>query len=304
MPYAECLGADVEVSMRQAEEAVQVELTSMDATMRDLAKKLYLLIVPACRGKALNICRKCEANNGFLVSKMLKAEYEPAVAGRHTSMLCGLLSPDWCDKNDRAKRDFLEMLQEWENGVAEYEKQSGGAISSNIRVATVLKHAPSEVRQALRMSAGSVKGDYALLRVVLYEYLQAGKSFDSGGFASSGDHSGPVAMDVGAIYDKGKGKGFKGKSKDNKGKGKGYGHQQGKGPKGQGKEGKGKAKSGKGKVPATQGEFQGYCGLCNVWGHKRADCPSRGTHAVTNAAQTPSVSGMSNMTRVTNTRCS
>eukprot|EP00972_Heterocapsa_arctica_P057591 8496690-Heterocapsa_arctica.AAC.1 len=55
---------------------------------------------------------------------------------------------------------------------------------------------------------------------------------------------------------KGKGKG-KGKGKDGKG----------------GEKGKGKGKDGKSGAPATP--FQGYCGYCWNWGHKKADCRTR-----------------------------
>ena len=53
-----------------------------------------------------------------------------------------------------------------------------------------------------------------------------------------------------------------------KGKGKGKGYE----GKGSGKGGKGKGKSG-GKAPNSY--FEGYCGFCGKWGHKKADCRNR-----------------------------
>ena len=67
--------------------------------------------------------------------------------------------------------------------------------------------------------------------------------------------------------------------KDGKGKSKG---------KGKGKDGKGRDKGkkgdkGKDQKPISKPEqFQGYCGYCDKWGHKRADCRRRIADAKSN----------------------
>ena len=54
--------------------------------------------------------------------------------------------------------------------------------------------------------------------------------------------------------------------KDEKGKSKG---------KGKSKDGKGKGKGEQGKPISKPEQFQGYCGYCDKWGHKRVDCRKR-----------------------------
>ena len=74
-------------------------------------------------------------------------------------------------------------------------------------------------------------------------------------------------MDVGQIKGDKSGKGKKGKGKDGKSNGK---HVEGK-VKSEKRSGNEKA-SGNVQAPA---QFHGYCGFCEKWGHKRADCRKR-----------------------------
>ena len=90
-------------------------------------------------------------------------------------------------------------------------------------------------------------------------------------------------MDVGQIKGDKSGKGKKGKGKDGKSNGK---HVKGKvkSEKGSGNE------KGTGNVQAPA-QFQGYCGFCEKWGHKRADCRKRQREQGTSS--TPSVKSAS-----------
>ena len=94
-------------------------------------------------------------------------------------------------------------------------------------------------------------------------------------------------MDVGQIKGDKSGKGKKGKGKDGKSNGK---HVKGKAKseKGSGIE----KSSGNAQAPA---QFQGFCGFCEKWGHKRADCRKRqreqgssSTSSVKSATASPS----------------
>ena len=48
------------------------------------------------------------------------AEYETSVAARHVRTLVGLLAPDWRTK---PAGDFLPAVRDWENEIAEYDRQ-------------------------------------------------------------------------------------------------------------------------------------------------------------------------------------
>jgi hypothetical protein len=96
-------------------------LADMTDRVKGLAKKVYLTLVTAMKGKALNLLRSVEKYNGFAAWRALKSHYEPDVPGRHAGMLTGLLSPDWMGLNEQ---DFLEALGNWDTAVARWETQS------------------------------------------------------------------------------------------------------------------------------------------------------------------------------------
>lgn len=70
-------------------------------------------------------------------------------------MLCGVLTPEW---ESKSASDFLDLMHGWGSGIAEYERQSKERLSDSVKAAIVLKRAPSDIKQALRMSFGAVRG--------------------------------------------------------------------------------------------------------------------------------------------------
>ena len=56
---------------------------------------LYHLLVQLCQGRAFGIVRSVEKGNGFQVWRRLHQEYAPTTGLRLSSMLSGLLNPDW-----------------------------------------------------------------------------------------------------------------------------------------------------------------------------------------------------------------
>eukprot|EP00439_Symbiodinium_sp_Y106_P052723 s3817_g7.t1 len=136
--------------------------------------------------------------------------------------------------------------------------QAVDIVSSATKIAVLMKYAPANLRGALRTNASMMGADYERVKKFMRDWLQSGVNYNSGGdYVAPSTPGGPIPMDVGAI-DKGKGVKGKGKGKDGKGKGKA-------------KEGKGKASSGK-------NTFQGECGYCWQWGHKRSECWLRQKH--------------------------
>ncbi len=60
-----------------------------------------------------------------------------------------MMSPQWA-KGLTAKQ-FADKLDEWETDTDMYEKQTSEMLNETIKVAVVLKHAPTEIQSALRM---------------------------------------------------------------------------------------------------------------------------------------------------------
>lgn len=270
VPFASLLSDDAEKLMKDGVSVMAAaSLEGMSESARATARKLYCVLVPSLCGKALSVAHGIERNNGFAVWRSLVQEYEPVVEGMHTSMLCGLLNPQWTKDGDT--RDFREMLQDWENDLAMWERQSGEKLSQNIRIAVVMRHALSDMKTKLRMTMTTIQGSYDRLKTQLLTYLQSGQEFDPTALAMHrSNDSRPSPMEVGAIYQKGKkrkGGGKKAKSDWHSEGGKG---EIGKNVKKGGKPSKGaNAKSG------VSTWFDGECGYCGKRGHKRADCRKR-----------------------------
>ena len=211
------------------------------------SRTLFHLLVQTTEGKALKLLRACPRNNGAEAWRLLKSEYEPAIAGRFAAVLQSLLSPTFAPN-----RDFLEQLTEWETAVTKWEMQSGETLSASIKVAVILKHAPPRLREVVRVLQIDCR-DYPKLREVLKQYLQSGRQFSGDGISVE---SAPMEIDYLA-----RGSPFKGKGKGKKGSGKGASS----------------GKSGPGPQPgqsaASSSTETRSCHTCGKVGHLAKNCP-------------------------------
>ena len=139
----------------------------------------------------------------------------------------------------------------------------GENVSDRVLVATILEHAPARYEDTLRAIPAQQKENYPALRRWVKDYCASTRIYGESGIAG-----GAVPTDVGQIQGEKSGKGKKGKGKDGKSSGK------------QHVKGKVKSEKGSGNVKGASNvqvttQFQGYCGFCEKWGHKRADCRKR-----------------------------
>ena len=146
---------------------------------------------------------------------------------------------------------FADKLDEWETDTDMYEKQTSEMLNESIKVAVVLKHAPTEIQGAVRMQMATIHDDYDALRNTVQLMARGLTEYNLRGVSSSG-HDNRDGMDVdsstNAVYGKG------GKNKD-----KGY-------QKGGKVKGKTKDKS------KSKTKFEGTCFVCGKTGHMKADC--------------------------------
>ena len=208
--YLNLLSGDYETYLSMAEQATSgttMPLSTMTPEAKKHAQTLFHVLVQCAEGKALSILRNVEASNGFQAWKALVECYEPALGGRHTAMLMGIISPSW-DKVEEA--NFLETIEEWEVAIRRYEDQSGDRVTDGTKVAVVMKYAPTSLRSALRSASSSLGTDYNKIKKYVRDFLQAGTTYNAQGESAG---QGPAPMDIGAIWDAPKGKG-----KDTKGK--------------------------------------------------------------------------------------
>eukprot|EP00971_Amphidinium_carterae_P308102 6123116-Amphidinium_carterae.1 len=128
---------------------------------------------------------------------------------RRAGILIGLLNPKLAENKNK---EFADFFAEWEEGVQRYETEITGQLADDIKVATVVSHAPEPFRSVLRAASHQFGNNYAQMKVLVEHYTQAGFEYGSSGGQDV------VPMDVSALWSKGKGKGTgKDKSKGRKG---------------------------------------------------------------------------------------
>ena len=281
--YLALLSAGYQDYLARAENAATAEdiaLSAQGDQARAHSWTLFNVLVQSVEGRALSVLMNVEQGNGLLAWRLLQETYEPRIGGRWTSMLMGIIGPNWSTVKEE---DFLESLESWEVTIRRYEEQSSETVTPAIKCAVVMRFAPKGIQTALRTASSTIGTNYELLKKSVKDFLQSGQNFDNRGQVTK-DNQGVAPMEVGAIEKGGK---FKGKSKNEfKGDFKG-----GKKGKTYGKDYKGKQKGVKGKFDKGSKYFEGYCSYCNKYGHKKADCKSRerdrekgkskgGTHAI------------------------
>ena len=232
-----CTYEEAETMLIQAAASVTPIPEVMGAPSTKSSRALFLSLSQLCKGAALDIVKSVGSRNGYETWRRLSAEYDPnRCQGNSLGMLQRLLKFDF-----GSTKQFHGLWIKWENEVEVFMRISGEtAFTDNLKIALVMAQAPQEIRTHLKVQRYT---DYSSFRNVLMQYLHSGDLNED-------------AMDVGAMYGKGK----KGKHGD-KGKGKG--------DKGGKDKGRGKVK---GKTKNKGAKFEGTCDKCGKFGHRWRDC--------------------------------
>ena len=289
-----------------------ITMATLTERQRVVAKAVSLALKTMTGGKALNIVKQVERGNGFEAWRRLWSEYRPNIAGRKVNLLERVM-----EDKPASGEDFSSWYFSWTEKIRETEEARKKPIDADIKCAVAMRRVPRELRDHLVLESATIADNWELMNDKIVSWMTARRLFSTapgGSVAKKVDD-----MDVGAVKgmfgksdgkyggkpyyggksdgkfggkfgksyyggksggksDSGKfGKSFGGKSDGGKfGKqynGKGFG-------KSDGKSGKGKGWDNTAPVP-----FQGYCGHCWQWGHKKSQCPSRPTHMDVGALQ-------------------
>ena len=175
--------------------------SALPARDQRVSTQLYYMLVLLLEGSAQRLLEHAGDGEGLLSWRRLVAEYEPATAGRETSLLLEVLAQTF-------KGDVRGSLDEFEVKIRRYERTCGEVLSDRVKIAVVQKGIEDDdLRRHLLMHAARLS-TYLLVREEIRSIIMARDTLTD-----------PAPMDVSAVY-KGKGKGWKGKGKKGKGKGK------------------------------------------------------------------------------------
>lgn len=236
-----------------------------------VSRQLYHILVTTTSGRALAKLKEVQSGEGLEGYRLLVSHYEPKVGGRFASMLSTILTPQF---GEDLEKFFNDEFPSWERSVQQYEMQSGETIAASIRVATVMRTAPSQVRASLRLTVMDSKNYEAVrqrleqirLTTLYYEGSARTKTptaTSSSSTNATGSSMLPVPMEVDAVKGLGKGKGKRGSL--------------------QGNYGRGKDKFEKMDVSASEDRYEEskhygsdiVCYECGRNGHRARDCPRR-----------------------------
>ena len=229
--------------------------------------KLYSVLSSYLKNRPLKVLRSVSGMNGFEVWRKLTAELEPSSRSRSLAMAQALVGFPAMSKG----ASLMDYVLTFEKLISEYEKISGTKYDDNLKIGTLLKGIPQNLKQHVMVDITD-RATYDELRTKLLQYERSNQTWsaenilgslsvpDPTTHTSSKPYQGPIPMELDRIYfrkgkgdQKGKGdKGKGGKGKGDRGKGKGYGGRKGgRGSKGKGRgfgrgfgKGKGKGKKG------------------------------------------------------------
>jgi len=212
-------------------------------------RQLYALLVSITEGEAATIVENAGEDNGLEAWRRLTKRFDPNNAGRKRAILDTILALP------RVKMQELQnALENMKKLITQYETKHKKKLDDDIKQTVIRGIAPEHLRKHLEMNSSRFMDSDDMLEEIA-GYIQSQPDAN--------------AMDIGWL---GKGKDGKGKGWNDKGKGKGWNDKgKGKGYGGKGFGGKGAGKGDKGKNN-NKPQFQGYCDLCQKWGHKKADC--------------------------------
>ena len=156
---------------------------------RTVSKTLYHCFVQLLEGRAAQIARAAERGHGLHVWRKLKEEYEPSSASRLSSMLVGLLQPNF-------EKDTLVKIECWEQNLARYITDGGEPIPDSVKSAIFQKALPKNLQTVIRV-AQLPDLAYKTVRKCVGDFIRAGVTYDQLGVSKTARD--PDAMDIGFL---------------------------------------------------------------------------------------------------------
>ena len=144
-----------------------------------ISANLYLFLSMKVKGKGAAIVRLVADGCGLESWRKLVLEYQPDGAEPYHAMLTGIVQPRWWAQQGHRERAFTDVLLDWENMIARYQKGSGEVISDSLRCATVLGYAPKDTEVHLRAAPTDIRRRRPAMRASIWEYMLGHRAADS-----------------------------------------------------------------------------------------------------------------------------
>ena len=210
--------------------------------------KLYSILSSYLKNRPLKVLRSVATSDGYEVWRRLVKELEPSSRARSLAMAQALVGFPAMSKN----ASLTDYVLTYEKLVAEYEKLSLTSYDENLRIGTLMKGIPSDLRRHMLVDM-TASTTYSEVRARLLEYERSSQTWSAEHILSSlsvanpshhgpklqSDYQGPIPMELDRIKGNGKGKGHgkghkgkgpgRGKGISSKGRGRGKGRRRGKG---------------------------------------------------------------------------
>ena len=180
------------------------------------AVKLYSVLSSYLKNRPLKILRSVLNNDGFEVWRKLTVELQPTSRSRSLAMAQALVSFPSMSKG----ASLYDYVLTYEKLVDKYEKLSGLRYDPNLKIGTLLKGIPNDLKRTLLFDMDD-KTTYEQMRARLLEYERSSQTWSAENILSSlsvqSDHTkhkeyqGRIPMEIDRIEGKGKGKGKDGK---------------------------------------------------------------------------------------------
>ena len=132
--YAGAVDSRLKQPMIESEVLPEAVITNSALLARDqwVSTQLYYMLVLFLEGSAQRLLEHAGVGEGLLSWRRLVAEYEPATAGRETSLLLEVLAQTF-------KGDVRGSLDEFEVKIRRYERSCNEVLSDRVKIAVLQK---------------------------------------------------------------------------------------------------------------------------------------------------------------------
>ena len=122
------------------------------------------------RGRAQTLVKLSGPGNGFEALRSIYADYRPQGTSSEHSLIITIVQPRWWSSPEHGKRNFLEVLADWDQLCSQYTMMTNEPISDRLKCATIIGYAPQDVKRMLDAANSDVRENQARMRARIREH--------------------------------------------------------------------------------------------------------------------------------------